>query len=232
MISHKNILGIIVLSSLLFACGGSDSSGDTPPDEQAQVPAKTVGTLPENGEPCSDFEEVSGNPFKVSVRFGWNSAQFAQNYALKVFENQTEVSSTTVNTLQTDVVLDRGKTYTWSVTAINSDGETLGDTYSFTTPGVPVGNYAPYAAEITVNFDMTSSEMSVSWIGRDEDGDTLVYDVKVIEGENAIVEETEVSTNFLQPINYMSEVEYGVEVISRDPNGNFSISLTEMKAPN
>jgi hypothetical protein len=229
----RMVCGCIVI--ILSSCGGEGSGEQPPPPEpnpSNDLPLKVTGTLPVNGEPCVDYEEVASDDTKVLIAFTWNEAEFADSYELVVLEGSTEVFNNTYSNLEAQVELQRGKTYTWSVTSINQFGETAGNTYSFTTPGVPVGNYAPYAAEINVEFNTNTMEMSISWLGSDEDGDSLVYDVQVLENNSLLLEEVDYSTESLQPIQFTAEETYFIEVVSKDTNGNFSISNTDIKAPN
>ncbi|MEO0902116.1 MAG: hypothetical protein AAFY00_08850, partial [Bacteroidota bacterium] len=156
------VLAVIVHIGFLVSCssGGDDNNTtERPPVNQTNLPGKAIGVLPENGEPCSEYEEVSNDDSKVSVAFQWNAANLARSYTLIINEGSDEIFRNSLNALQTEVVLDRGQTYTWLVVAINDDGETNGDTFSFTTPGTPTSNFAPYAAEITVEYDSPSSSL-------------------------------------------------------------------------
>lgn len=219
---------------LLVSCSDGGDGGDDgsePPPQSETPPAKAIGTLPVNGEPCSDYEEVAGDD-KVSVLFNWNAAQFAESYILIVLEGNTQVFNNSFTALSTSVELDRGKTYIWSMTSVNEDGQTNGDSYSFTTPGTPIGNFAPYTAEIKVTFDENTSEMTVSWVGSDEDGDPLTYDVRVFEEGMSIFESLDLTAPEIGPLSFTSNADYEVEVISRDDLGNFSISRLEVSSPN
>tara|TARA_B100000949_G_C14288877_1_gene456039 strand:+ start:8838 stop:9539 length:702 start_codon:yes stop_codon:yes gene_type:complete len=231
----KSIPRILYISmiALLFSCGGSGSGEEQPPEPQPKndLPAMAVGTLPVNGEPCSDYTEVSTDESKVSIAFNWNSAQFADNYELVVKEDNSEVFKNSFIGLEAQVELERGKTYTWTVNSINEFGRTSGNTYSFTTPGTPIGNYAPYAAEISIGFNASTMQMSISWIGGDEDNDDLVYDIKVWKNEDIILEETDFTSNALDAVLFTGEQRYTVEVTSKDTAGNFSISTYSVQAP-
>lgn len=221
---------LILLVSCSDGGGGSDDGPEPPPPQNETPPAKAVGALPANGEPCSDYEEVVGDDSLVSVLFNWNAAQFADSYILTVLEGSSQVFNNSFTTLSASVELDRGKTYMWSVTSVNENGQTNGDSYSFTTPGVPIGNFAPYTAEITVMFDEATSEMTVSWVGSDEDGDPLTYDVKVFEEGMSIFESLDLAVSEIGPLSFTSNADYEVEVISRDDSGNFSISSLEVSS--
>lgn len=223
-------LVLIVAIILQSGCGGGDGT-ENPPIDETKTPGKAVGTLPANGEACADYEEVTNDDTKVLVLFSWNAAQFAQSYILVVSEGSNEVFRNSLNSLNTEVQLDRGKTYTWLLTSVNSDKETIGDTFSFTTPGIPVGNFAPYAAEIAIEFDINTLEMSVSWIGSDEEDDQLSYDITVWENESILMEEVDYIFESIDPITFTSGENYIVEIVSKDSSGNFSISVASEKAP-
>jgi hypothetical protein len=225
-------LRIWLIAGVVLFLSCSQSSTEKQPEEETNPPSKAIGLLPLNGEPCSDYSPVFGDDSKVAILIQWNTAQEAEQYRLVMWEEGSQVLSQTTNSLELEVEVQRGRTYMWAVTAINSYGETSGDTYSFTTPGVPVGNYAPYAAEIVAEFDAISLEISISWTGKDEDGDPLLYNVRVTEEGQTIEELLESEATSLDPIPYGSGLEYWVEVISKDGAGNFSVSQWTGTAPN
>tara|TARA_R110000796_G_scaffold71123_6_gene161345 strand:+ start:12496 stop:13194 length:699 start_codon:yes stop_codon:yes gene_type:complete len=224
------ISAILVLTSLLFSCSGGSDSAKEPITEEVNPPTKAVGTLPVNGEPCSDYEAVSGDDAVVSISFNWNAAQYAQNYELVVKEGGNEVFRDVFNALNAKVSLNRGRAFTWNVIAKNSDGQTNSDTMSFVTPGTPIGNYVPYAAEISLVFDALTN-LNVSWVGKDEDGDVLTYDVEVREEGEIITEFNDLTVNTLDPIATSPDMLYNVQVISIDVSGNYSISEFSAVSP-
>lgn len=112
------VLAVIVHIGFLVSCssGGDDNNTtERPPVNQTNLPGKAIGVLPENGEPCSEYEEVSNDDSKVSVAFQWNAANLARSYTLIINEGSDEIFRNSLNALQTEVVLDRGQTYTWLV---------------------------------------------------------------------------------------------------------------------
>ena len=226
----KYFTGLALIFLCLNACDKS-----TPEETEKQidksVPTKVTGTLPVNGEPCSEFEPIPNDETKVFILFKWNAAQNTINYKLDVLLNNQQVASATVAGLETTVTLDRGKTYTWTVTSKNEFGATESDTYSFTTPGLADGNYAPYAAEISTEFNTSAQLLTVTWIGTDEDNDLLTYDVTISENESVIIEETDIADNSISGIAYSSGTEYGIKVISKDNTGSFSVSEVTANSP-
>ena len=210
-----------------------DNGGSEEEETQLEkpVPTKAIGTLPANGEPCSNFETIPNDDSKVSISFKWTSAQNTTNYDLIVLEGTSEVSNTTVDALQTNITLSRGKTYTWRVVSKNDNNSSISDTYSFTTPGLAASNYAPYAAEITVTFDATTKLFNTQWVAVDEDGDDLIFDIIISDEQNIIVEEYDTSSLFINQTPYTDNTEYSFKVTAKDPNGNFSISETSIISP-
>ena len=208
--------------AIIFSC----SKGESNDIEETVLswPEIPVGELPANAETCSDFEAVPGETDKATIFFSWSAAENATSYLVKVLESGTEVGSTTVTATTTELTLEKGKSYSWSITAKNKLGETQSNTFSFTTPGEPIGNFAPYAAEISVDLNESNDELAISWMGNDEDGDSLTYDVIIKEDDVIIREYLDLTVVQLDPINTSAGLTYIVQVISRDSFGNFSVS--------
>lgn len=224
IINIKTVFLLIGLG-LMVSCGGggSDSSGEP----EVKLPAKPALALPVNGETCSDFTVVANNDAKAEIRFTWAATANASNYILKVTQSGTEVVNQTLTTTAYNVVLDKGKTYSWTVTAKNSDGENISATNSFTTPGEPIGNYVPYAAVINFNVDNGTSMASLSWVGKDEDSTVseLKYDIEIKE-DNIVIQsltnKTQTSVaDFVAKLNST----YQIKINTIDKNGSFSSSV-------
>ena len=223
--SKRYIIYSVFTIFLVVSCNDSAASDpNTDSEPQMNLPGKVQGTLPINGEPCSEFEEVDGELSKALIFFEWDSTPFAQNYEIRIFNGGNQVFIESTSSLASNAILDKGKSYTWSIIAKNAYGETTSDTFSFTTPGEPIGNFAPYAAQITLNFASDTTEMSISWIGSDEDGDTLTYDVRLWENDELFMEFNDLTISSLDPISVNPTYTYMVEVVSIDNPGNFSIS--------
>ncbi|MDC6386283.1 hypothetical protein D2V93_17915 [Flagellimonas taeanensis] len=222
------ILGHLILA-FLFSCDGG--SADIPPEQVDVVPEKVIGSLPVNGEPCSEYEDVTGNNSKVSILFRWSIAQTAKSYELIVYEGAIEVLRKSVTTSETKIELDRGKTFTWQVISKNGTAESVSSTYSFTSPGVPDGNFAPYAADIDIEFNNIVQQMSISWKCNDEDGDTLIYNVKIVQEHTGEVRYESLTETTLEPIQYIPETTYSIEIQAIDPFGNFSVSKVGGETP-
>ena len=230
MTKSTGIIAFFLIATILFSCSSDGSTAKTSIEEDINPPSKAIGILPLNGEPCSDYEAVSGDEAVVSISFKWNAAQYAQNYELVLKEGGNEVFRDVFKVMNAKVSLNRGKAFTWNVIAKNSDGQTNSDTMSFVTPGTPIGNYVPYAAEISLLFDAFTN-LNVSWVGKDEDGDVLTYDVVVKEEGEIIQEFNDLTVDTLDPIATSPNMLYTVQVISKDVSGNYSISEFSAVSP-
>jgi heme/copper-type cytochrome/quinol oxidase subunit 2 len=227
---QKKPLIFFLCIAMICSCSKGESNDPKEPEEAVLIlPGKPVGVLPANAETCSDFEAVPGETDKATILFSWSAAENASSYLVTVFESDTEVSSATVTITMTELTLEKGKSYSWTIKATNKDGETQSNTFSFTTPGEPIGNFAPYAAEISMDFNESNGELVVSWVGKDEDGDPLTYDVIVEEGDIIVEEHEDLTTVELNPITASAGVVYTVQVTSKDSFGNFSISTLTLK---
>lgn len=209
---------------LIFSCGGGS---DSPNEPVINLPEKATLALPLNGENCSDFKAVTNNDTKAEITFSWGASAHASSYILKITQSGTEIINQVLTTTTHKAVLDKGKTYSWTVTAKNSEGENLSATHSFTTPGNPVGNYVPYAAIINFNINNSTSMATLSWVGKDEDSNTseLKYDIEIKEDNNVLLSLTnQISTSvpdFLVKLN----ATYRIKINTIDKHGSFSSSI-------
>ncbi|MEQ8419551.1 MAG: hypothetical protein RIB64_06050 [Arenibacter algicola] len=215
----------MVFTFLIAFIAGCSKSGSETNKMESILPGKAVGILPVNGETCTDFEEVSGEANMATITISWSAAENASSYLVQVFESDVEIGDATATTNQSKFTLEKGKSYSWMVTAKNNNGETQSDTFSFITPGEAIGNYVPFAAEITMLYNTNNGELAISWIGNDGDGDLLTYDVVVMENDAIIEEQEDLTTVELDPINALAGATYNVQVKSKDSFGNFSISI-------
>lgn len=222
-------LALIILLMLVGACSSSSSTEEV----EVMPPGKPNGILPTNGETCSDFIEVPQDETKAIILFTWGSVSNATGYVLEVFDGNVIQNSISASRTDVEATLDKGKSYTWTVTAENSAGQTKSDTMSFTTPGESVANYAPYAAEISTEFKSETSELIVSWSGSDQDGDALTYNILVKDSKGIdVVNQTGMAETTLDPIVVNLGETYSISVKSIDGFGNFSISVSSITIKN
>ena len=219
----KTITSFLSLA-LLASCGGGGGGNDTP---QVNLPATPSLSLPTNGETCSDYTAVNNNSAKAEISFSWASAAYATSYAIIVTQAGVEVANQTVTANNYKIILDKGKTYSWTVTAKNKDGEKTSATYSFTTPGNPIGNYVPYAAVINFNVNSTTSMASLSWVAKDEDTATadLKYDIEIKKDNVVIQSLTNQTVNSIADFVAVLHSTYQIKINTIDKQGSYSTSI-------
>ncbi|MEY2868320.1 MAG: hypothetical protein RIR01_749 [Bacteroidota bacterium] len=224
IINIKTIFLFIVLG-LMASCGGggSDSSEET----VLKLPGTPALSLPLNGESCSDYTAVSGNAAKAEISFSWATTVYATSYVLVVTQAGTEVVNQEITTTSYKVVLDKGKTYSWTVTAKNKDGVKTSSTHSFTTPGVPIGNYVPYAAVINFTVNSSTSMASLSWVGKDEDSNVsdLKYDIEIKKDNIVIQSLTNQTSTSIADFAAVLNSTYQIKINTIDKQGSYSSSV-------
>jgi len=225
MIIIKNIKTICFFVSLglLVSCGGGNSDGDP----VVNLPAKPNLSLPVNGENCSTYTVVASDNTKAEISFSWAGATYATSYVLVVTQAGTQVVNKEISTTSYKVILDKGKTYSWTVTAKNKNGVTASATNSFITPGNPIGNYVPYAAVINFSVNATSSMASLSWIGKDEDSTTtdLKYDIEIKKDNVVIQSLTNQTVSSIADFAAVLNATYQIKINTIDKQGSYSTSI-------
>lgn len=207
----------------MVSCGGGSDSTE---ERKINLPGTPALSLPLNGETCSDYTVVASNTAKAEIAFSWSITAYATSYVLVVTQAGTEVVNQEITTTSYEAVLDKGKTYSWTVTAKNKDGVKASTTNSFTTPGTPIGNYVPYAAVINFSVNSTTSMATLSWVGKDEDSNAsdLKYDIEIKEDNNVLVSlinKTQTSVaDFVAKLNST----YQIKINTIDKNGSYSSS--------
>ena len=175
----KRTLYFIAISCLtLFtalSCGGGDEptpdpEPPTPPDPPVVVmPDKVTLLAPADNSAC--LKGSSGSGTSATVSFSWNKAAHADSYQLEVKNLLTQkVSSFTTSNLTYNATLTVNTPYSWSVTSINSKGQTSGASWSL--PGARQ-HHAPFPAEPTAPVSGAKSangaasvQVSFAWQGR------------------------------------------------------------------
>lgn len=225
MIIIRNIKTICfsVSLGLLVSCGGGSSDGE--PKEN--LPAKPNLSLPVNGENCSIYTVVASDNTKAEISFSWAGATYATSYALVVTQAGTEVVNKEISTTSYKAILDKGKTYSWTVTAKNKKGVNASTTNSFTTPGNPIGNYVPYAAVINFSVNATSSMASLSWVAKDEDSATtdLKYDIEIKKDNVVIQSLTNQTLTSIADFAAVLNATYQIKINTIDKQGSYSTSI-------
>jgi len=174
---------------------------------EASAPDRPVLTYPSN----NSKDIPLGN-----ITLKWESKESDLTYRVE-FDGKTY---TTKNKNYTVSASERGKTYSWKVTAVNEFGkETTSETYSFTTQSNRAPN-TPSNPSPSNNVTNQPLTMTLSWDCSDPDGDILTYDVYFGTSSNPT---TKVSTGQSGKSINRSNLSYGTtfywKVVAKDSKG-------------
>ena len=178
----KNTIYAIVLTLILWSCGGGGGETPTPPPVVNTAPTVPILSSPVNNLLCIDNV----------LNFTWNSSTDAEGnaitYTIDVSKNNTftEIThSQTTNSASKSITLDKGIAYYWRVKATDSKNASseYSATFQFYTEGVGVTNHLPFSPALvspTLNEVLHDAPKTISlqWNASDSDaGDTLTYNV-------------------------------------------------------
>ncbi|QEM10129.1 hypothetical protein [Mucilaginibacter rubeus] len=215
----------IILSIVILAACGSKKN-----DPIAPTLGKPVLLTPAQNEVCTQGSVISTSQSTVTLK--WSAAANATSYEVNIknLSDGTSATQTTANT-QFDATLKRNTPYSWWVTskAASSTITPQSDTWKFYNSGPSVINYAPFPAEIlapTMNqvIKATNGKITLSWNGSDVDNDIVNYDVYLSDSASPILLQAKVSDSNLKDVAVSAAKTYYWKVVTRDSNGNTSVS--------
>ena len=224
----KKLIYILVLSTLLWSCGGS-GGGDTPTPPPTPVNnAPTVPTLvyPANNLLCIDnvldFDwNASTDPDGDSVTY---QVQVAKDAGFSQLVH-TVTESSTLRSLS----LEKGIAYYWRVRA--TDSKSLSSSYSstnqFYTEGEGVSNHLPFSPLLvapTLNLVVTTNTVTLQWTADDVDTtDTLTFDVYFETGDTPTAQVATNQTDTTLSVDLVSGQTYSWKVVVKDGQGGQTI---------
>lgn len=220
----KRTIFILLGLAILTGCGAKKN------DPIAPALGKAILLAPAQNEVCTQGTVISASQSTVTLK--WSAASNATSYevSIKNLADGTNTTQTTANT-QFDATLKRNTPYSWSVTskAANSSTTPQSDTWKFYNSGPSVVNYAPFPAELlapTMNqaVKVTNGKITLSWNGSDVDNDIVNYDVYLSDSASPILLQAKVSDNTLKDTPISTGKTYYWKVVTRDSNGNTSVS--------
>lgn len=220
----KKYIFTIVLSTLLWSCGGS--GGDSPEPE----PVNNAPNVPTLLYPSANLLCIDN-----TVEFKWNTATDPDgdtvSYQLQIAtDNQfTQIVQSISNSSTIKIFsLEKGVAYYWRVSAKDSKG--LSSSYStvnsFYTEGDGVSNYLPFSPEIvapTLNATVAGTSAILEWNASDVDNDPLTFDVYfgTAKTPTTIVATNQTATTF--NVDVASETTYYWKVVVKDDKGGETI---------
>ncbi|TGV00972.1 fibronectin type III domain-containing protein [Flavivirga rizhaonensis] len=221
-ITINNTVLTIILSTLMFSCGGgSDDSTEDPGNN-------TPPTIPSLSEPVNNLLCTDNN-----LTFKWNASSDPDgdpiSYTLEVATDNgfTQIvhSFNNLSSTSKSILLDEGLAHYWRVKAKdnNGDSSSYSNTFQLYTEGEGEINYLPFSPVLVgPDIDATLSDLntSLSWTGSHiTTGAVLTYDVYLdtsnpptTEVANSISETTYSTTLNASTVYYW-------KVVVKDDNG-------------
>ena len=224
----RKLIYTLVLSTLVWSCGGSGGGGDTPPPPPPVNNAPTTPTLvyPTNNLLCIDNV----------LDFDWNASTDpdgdAITYQVQVAKDSqfTQIAFTATETsTNKNLSLEKGIAYYWRVKA--TDSKNKSSTYSainqFYTEGEGVSNHLPFSPVLvtpTLNSVQSGAIVTLEWTAADVDtSDTLTYDVYFETGNTPTQQVATNQTVTTFSVDLVASETYSWKVVVKDRQGGQTI---------
>ncbi|WP_010135880.1 fibronectin type III domain-containing protein [Ochrovirga pacifica] len=219
----KKTLFYLLLTAFAFSC--SKSNNQNTPKVQ---PTAAQLVSPVNNEPCNQGN-VLDDITKSEVTLSWNKSNFTNSYTLVITNlTTTQSSQENYNTNQAVVTLDRDTSYSWYVISRTNESDLIAESEHWTFYNAAEGevNHVPYPASLISPLQKdttTSSNVTFSWKGEDNDNDIASYEIYLGNDENNLVLQ-ETTSNQTITISLNANTHYFWRVYTKDTKGNISIS--------
>ena len=218
----KKLIYIGLLAGLLWAC----SKDDPPP-----VPGAVNLVFPENNSIC-----ITGIPQSETtseVTFRWEATANADSYELAVTSlGSSGVQRQITSGLSLGMVLEKGAPYSWQVTAINNQSreETPSQVWQFFNAGAEV-SFPPFPARLLEPSSGASvlpdalGEILLRWDLADPDNDLEECEVYLGTDPGVLIHHDQAARPHRRAQLFQRFIVHGgVEILSRDAEGNTSLS--------
>lgn len=222
--SYLYLLFIFALT--LSSCGGGGDESETIEPDVNTAPTIPNQIFPLDNTICTDNNVV----------FEWSASTDAEaniiTYRLEVSENKSFSPLTNTDTSFSEsklITLDKGKAYFWRIKAIDSRNaeSDYSSVMQFVTEGEGVLNHIPFAPALvapTLNSEIDSTSVVLTWSASDVDGDPLSYDVYLDTDENptTLISENQSETSY-NATDLPASTKYYFKILVKDDKGASSI---------
>jgi len=217
----KKLIYTIVLSVVLWSCGGGS---DTPPPAPNHAPTTPTLVYPTNNLLCIE------NPVECKWNASTDADQDVITYQIEVAENSsfTQNKQTFNGTsLKQAVSLLEDVAYYWRVKATDSENasSSYSSVYKFYTYGEGIVNYVPFSPELVapeLNSVVQTTTANLQWTADDVDAeDILSFDVYFGTDPTPVTlkSENQSTTNFETPTLDASTTYYWKVVVKDGAGG-------------
>lgn len=200
-------------------------------DRSPAIPRQVTLLYPENNSAC-----ITGVPITEqtnAVSFLWKPSKPATEYKIRVYEIGVGLfDSTTTAVPEVGFELDKGKAYSWQVTAYNALGESspVSESWQFYNAGAQ-RTYPPFPAVIQAPgsgasvYRDANGRITLSWSAADADNDLFEFEVSIgTSPESMNISDVVPAQQTDLNLVLNSGTRYFWEVLCRDAQGNTSRS--------
>ena len=197
------------------------------------VPEPSLLLAPSNLNTCNTATRI--NDLERQVRFQWTATLNTESYNLVVQNTLTGEQQAIATTLLTEsIILTSGAPYQWYVISKSSLTQVEGKSpiWYFYLEGNPQASHFPFPAILLAPSDELIVSLNVSnaftfeWEGNDLDNDIQSYDFYLGNSSSSLNREREAITSQQVTIVLISNTVYFWQIISKDLQGNRSLSET------
>ena len=227
----KQGLSVFVLLLLITALSCSkDGDTETSPTPKTKTPPGSFSLV----APTNGAESLS-----AEVSFSWKASEHATSYRLVIKQGSTTVHDQSYTGTSATVSLELGQSYTWQVTASNSDGTLASSNYSFTTMAEPADPVVTNLPQLKPFYFVRNEESETLGIGfyeaLDYNNEEVSYTIEVlrqpcISCEPVSKEFRDVSSDAdLKGLDNLEDIAITIVkfTISKYPPGQAQITLTK-----
>lgn len=223
----KKIFLFLIVVIIGFACKKKSSDGGTNP---ANPPGTATLIFPTKNEKC--ISGIITSDTESTISFTWNASTNTDSYEVNIKNLFTNASVTYIsNSTKLNAKLLRNTPYSWFVTSKSNKVSTTAtsEVWKFYNAGIASVSYAPFPAEIVspknrIILATGITNIELSWIGVDIDGDLINYDVYYGTSDNPPIFKANYLSSSINNLSIKTNTNYYWKIISRDAKGNTSDS--------
>lgn len=217
----KNFI-LILLSIVVFACGGAD---DDDPIFENTAPTVPNLVAPTNGLLCAES----------TLEFSWTVSTDSEGdritYLIQIATDNSfskDLQEKSVSSTKASFSLKNGVKYYWKVNAkdSNNDSSEFSTIQNFFSEGEGISNNLPFAPE-NVNpspySEVNSTTVLLEWTSSDEGNDPLIYDVYLGTNNPPTTKVGDNQNETTLSVNLNVSTDYFWKVVVKDDKGGQTI---------
>lgn len=219
----KNKLGLFIIIIALVNCSADSDLIDF------FAPSSVIKlTFPENLSECTEGTLVSDTESELT--FLWEGVDRVSTYKMTL----SNLNTSTIQEFESDepqltVLLKRATPYSWSISSASNPNKIRSETWSFYNEGPGREAFAPLPATAIspvsgASISVTSTTVNLRWNAEDPDNDINGYDLYFGENGDPELFESDLENDQYNGIPVLAGVTYYWKVVTKDSQGNESIS--------